>query len=552
LGLLVEEARANATTDSEVVNGYASKTAGGLLTNVGFVGLFKNSGVHIGYDGATSSYVYSPGGIAGQPAVVSFFVLMDDDAGPPLIGYGGSNDLAPVVGGNGVTTDVGVENYGNRMYRVWAYRSSVTTPNNNGVLKQSTNSSRTFTVSGFQVENNATFPTSYIPTTGSAQTRYADVAAVQDEDFATTNLLAYSESFDVGWTISGLDPVTPNATTAPDGTTTADYIEQQSGNTSAGVIYRFPTISSSGTNVFSVYAKAAEKGWVRLHHNPSSGPFAYFNLATCETGTTGNGAISAAGESVGNGWCRVSMMYTHGGTAGLTIYLADTDNSSTVTDSGGIYLWGASHTATEYPVEYTTTRNLLVDSQDFERSTWNKRASSPTTVLSYDVTQAPDGTNSATELSQQYIYRQESVLSGASYVTSMYIKNNGAASVRLYSQIEGGGSYRNALIDTSNFTVISSTFSNAPLIVDVGNGWHRVSIVELSPSSGTRNLQYWELTAGAGSVYLWGAQLEPGTTATDYVRTVDVVGKAYGLPRRIKSAIIQTAPLDLLSRMQTT
>jgi hypothetical protein len=26
---------------------------------------------------------------------------------------------------------------------------------------------------------------------------------------------------------------------------------------------------------------------------------------------------------------------------------------------------------------------------------------------------------------------------------------------------------------------------------------------------------------------LWGAQLEPGTTATDYVRTVDAVGKSY-------------------------
>jgi hypothetical protein len=48
-----------------------------------------------------------------------------------------------------------------------------------------------------QLETGA-FPTSYIPTAGTSLSRAADVAAVQDADFSTTNLLAYSESFDVG------------------------------------------------------------------------------------------------------------------------------------------------------------------------------------------------------------------------------------------------------------------------------------------------------------------------------------------------------------------
>ena len=389
---------------------------------------------------------------------------------------------------------------------------------------------------GVQLEKDAPFVTSYIPnpTTGS-QTRYADIAAVQDEDFATTNLLSYSESFDVGWTTSGLQPITANATTAPNGQTTADYLQEDTSTGNHYVRY-VPSVTSGATYTFSVYAKKAERSAIQFDFSTGvfgSQSWANYDLDNGALGTTGTSG-SASITDVGGGWylCTRTVTALSSGGVNFLIQISDSASASrgasyTGDGTSGIYLWGASLTATEHPVTYTTTRNLLTDSQDFERSTWNKRASSPTTVLSYDVTQAPDGTNSATELSQQYIYRQESVLSGASYVTSMYIKNNGAASVRLYSQIEGGGSYRNALIDTSNFTVISSTFSNAPLIVDVGNGWHRVSIVELSPSSGTRNLQYWELTAGAGSVYLWGAQLEPGSTATDYVRTVDVVGKDY-------------------------
>jgi hypothetical protein len=97
----------------------------------------------------------------------------------------------------------------------------------------------------------------------------------------------------------------------------------------------------------------------------------------------------------------------------------------------------------------------------------------------------------------------------------------------LYSQIEGGGAYKNFVIDTSTWTVSSSTLSNSPVITSVGNGWYRISITELSPAAGTRIFHYWNNPTGTGSIYFWGAQLEPGSTATDYVRTVDVVGKAY-------------------------
>jgi hypothetical protein len=534
LGLLVEEERANAFSESEFRNGYLADSAlrSGLLSDVSFSGLFENTGVAFGHDGATVSYVYKLGVATSSTVTFSVFVRMDDGEAPSFgssSATNSSNDFVIVLGALVASPlTYSVEDYGNGMYRVSVTATSGTASANTGILKYNTNSSRTFKVSGYQIENSASFPTSYIPTTSTSQLRYADIAAVQDEDFSTTNLLAYSESFDVGWTTARLRPVVANATTAPDGNTTADYIEQAAGQTNAGVINQ--TVSVSGENVFSVYAKAAEKTFLRLALVGGTNALAYFNLSTCEVGTTANSPTFASAESVGNGWCKLSLGENTSGSILFAVYLADADNSSTVTDSGGIYLWGASLTATEYPVEYTTTRNLLTDSQDFERSTWARRVSPPT-VVTYDAAQAPDGTTTAVEISANYLRRTEQVVAGASYTTSAYIKNNGVPTIRFYSQIEGGGSYLSFLIDTSTWSVTSNTFSNSPTIVDVGNGWKRVSIVETAASSGSFQCSYWQndnAYPGSGSFYLWGAQLEPGTTATDYVRTVDTVGKDYG------------------------
>jgi len=75
-------------------------------------------------------------------------------------------------------------------------------------------------------------------------------------------------------------------------------------------------------------------------------------------------------------------------------------------------------------------------------------------------------------------------------------------------------------------------------MTDAGNGWWRVVLTITAVASGTSYGNSVNLADASGTLtytgdgtsglYRWGAQLEPGTTATDYVRTVDTVGKAYG------------------------
>ena len=357
-----------------------------------------------------------------------------------------------------------------------------------------------------------TFPTSYIPTTTSAQTRFADVAAVQDEDFSTTNLLSYSESF-TSW---GDTNISRDSTTetAPDGQSTALQVSSTAAN---GTVIYPAAMSTSAERVFSIY----------LRRVTGTGDIQY---------TLDNGSNWTT-QAITSTWQRYIFPKT---TA------AQQPGIRIVTSGDAIEMWGASLTATEYPVEYTTTRNLLTDSQDFERGTWVKTAA----TIGNDVAQAPDGTNTADKLvpsialSEHFVEHPAiSFLANTTYTFSCYVKKSGYDGVainigasRAYATFNlNTNTLNTAAGATGDFTSVSGSIS------DVGGGWVRVSVTAVSASNQLRNLRIAASSdpnnvshsggsyAGddASGIYIWGAQLEPGTTATDYVRTVDTVGKAY-------------------------
>jgi hypothetical protein len=194
---------------------------------------------------------------------------------------------------------------------------------------------------GYQMEDGS-FPTSYIPTVTS-QYRYADVAAVQDEDFSTTNLLAYSESFDVGWTLNGIEPAgLANAAVAPDGQVTADRILDTTATSGHNVFRSFGTTYTN--HMVSFYIKNidhqyleidADSSRIGIEFDGSNVPFFNGDDRIAQT----NKSI----ESVGNGWYRVSIFMPSG--SRVYVSLKSTTGLGGFTYSGtgtGIYLWGAS------------------------------------------------------------------------------------------------------------------------------------------------------------------------------------------------------------------
>jgi hypothetical protein len=188
-GLLIEEARTNLFTNSEFPNGVTdAPVRGGLLTGTTFAGLFGNAGLAFGYDGVTTTFAYKAGSVTGTTYGMSVFVRMDD-GGPPVFGSSTPSNVANsfvfVVGGNLPNpTSFQVTNMGGGLYRVSAAATAGAIPLNSGVLKYSTNDSRTFKVSGYQLEVGG-FATSYIPTTTTSLTRNADAVSMTGTNFSS-------------------------------------------------------------------------------------------------------------------------------------------------------------------------------------------------------------------------------------------------------------------------------------------------------------------------------------------------------------------------------
>jgi hypothetical protein len=180
---------------------------------------------------------------------------------------------------------------------------------------------------------------------------------------ARTNSLTYSAQFDnAAWTAQGCT-VGVNVNIAPDGTLTADSLVASNGTNSYSGAYRSGV---SGTNCISFYVKAGNKNFAAiLTGSGSANNNAWFNLGTGVVGTKGSNITSSAIESVGNGWYRISIVYTYL-SGNIGVYFSDADNSFTCTGNGFTvsgYVWGAQQELGSFVTSYiptvasTVTRN---------------------------------------------------------------------------------------------------------------------------------------------------------------------------------------------------
>lgn len=167
---------------------------------------------------------------------------------------------------------------------------------------------------------------------------------------ARVNLLTYSEQFDnAAWNKAALNttgtPAWVNVQTAPDGTTTADKMIE---NTAAAQHYisRTATVVSGFAYTLSVYLKAGERTWTFLEfYGGIPAGTVYVNLSTGAKGTTTGSASAVTVTDSGNGWWRVVLpgFVASSTSAAVAIYTSTGNGVNSYTGDGtsGIFIWGA-------------------------------------------------------------------------------------------------------------------------------------------------------------------------------------------------------------------
>lgn len=381
---------------------------------------------------------------------------------------------------------------------------------------------------------------------------------------ARYNLLERSEEFaDAYWGSSAL--ITSNVAVAPNGTSTADKLTPST--VLGGQFIGASATSVAGVHTYSLYAKADGYSWIILYvAGPNLGRF--FNVSNGTIGSVFVGAPTSSNITpVGNGWFRCEITVTSAiTTPTVRIYGRSEDNQGSFAGDGtsGILIWGAQLTqtavfpsnvyqriaaATDYAtgaafpqylsfdgtddslltanVDFATVtsdgaarRNLLLNPTQFDAAGWTKIRSSVTA----NATAAPDGSTTADKLVEDtstgtHFVDQSVGVAGETQTYSVYAKPDGRNFI--YMQI-GNSNFAYFDISTGIVGTVTGAGSVAT-IQNVGNGWFRciltaprvtsqINYIMTASSNGV--ISY--AGDGTSGIFLWGAQLETGSTATAF------------------------------------
>lgn len=184
---------------------------------------------------------------------------------------------------------------------------------------------------------------------------------------ARTNLLTYSEQFDnAAWTKTR-SSITANATLAPDGTTTADTLVENSANETHYIQDGAISTVATTTYTATVYAKAGTRSRLELLVYFGGVPYERgFDLSNGTTFAGTLGGSSATNYSItnaGNGWYRCAITQKTDGTTSSYFRLALNNGSTSLyTGDGtsGLYIWGAQLEAGSSASPYIPTTTAQV------------------------------------------------------------------------------------------------------------------------------------------------------------------------------------------------
>ena len=174
------------------------------------------------------------------------------------------------------------------------------------------------------------------------------------------------------------------------------------------------------------------------------------------------------------------------------------------------------------------TRNLLTYTEQFDNAAWTKTgcAVSPDATTALDNILTADKITEDTSTGTHRVVPATSptIVSGLAYTATVYAKAAERTQIRL---VENDTTGAFASFDILNGTVLSSGSGGTGVITSVGNGWYRCELRFTSAGtlgridialSNAGSIGY-SGVAGSGA-FIWGAQLELGSTATAYQKVV--------------------------------
>jgi len=378
--------------------------------------------------------------------------------------------------------------------------------------------------------------------------------------YAPSNQIPNSESFTAlvptgTWAPTGLAtiPVVSNATVAPDGTTTADSIVEDTANSTHRIDYS-GLAGNAGKYAASVYLKAGTRTFARIQFDatlnavPSSAGVQIDLSDGTPSSTTVAGNITAAtatSEFVGNGWYRLGLIFTisptyvlSGGSVRIYLMQSLAPAPSYLGNGSNIFVWGAQFGAMTYetaPRAYnsTTPKNLLGFTEEFENAVWTKANATVTANAIAD----PNGYLNADKLvettstSTHHITQTTAFVSETVYTWNFFVKAAERSVVRVL--FPAAAFTTNLSVNFDIATGAWRTSSPTPPAAltlfsqDAGNGWYRISATAKATASvsSTILLMLVDSPSGTGSytgdgtsgAYIWGAQLSDSASVDPYV-----------------------------------
>jgi hypothetical protein len=176
-----------------------------------------------------------------------------------------------------------------------------------------------------------------------------------------TNLVTYSSSFDNSAYNKTNVSVTANTSTSPDGTQNADTITS---NASSPQLLS-PLVSFATSTSVSLFVKYVSQKYVQLFGGGAFGDFANFDLENAIVGTIGASTTNAKIENYGNGWLRISAVFSgfSGSTTarlGFTSALNSGWNSLDSAFNKSVLAYGFQIEAGTYATSYIPTTSATV------------------------------------------------------------------------------------------------------------------------------------------------------------------------------------------------